>query len=775
MLSAILTLTVLLRDGATPAKPIDRKALVKRHDIEIRSFSSRRPLQVGNGEFAFSFDVTGLQTFTPFNTMSNWGWQSSPMPAGESLDQFAGQEWMTHGRIVRYPMPDLERPQLSQWLAANPHRINLGRIGLMLAKQDGSTVLPSDLKQVRQSLNLWSGVATSRFELEGVPVMVKTACAPSSDTLAVQVFSPLIRQGRISVFFACPGDDPRYFADYVGDWTSPSKLRLQTSQKDRSATLTRELDGGGHSIAIKWDGEAEVKACSNGVSNLKVLKAEYGVGDQWTDVSDLVRGSIRDDRLSVRAGPGMPDPAPGKGKSARITYAVGGVAQVVEVDENGEILIASSSEKNRFVLTPSRSSGSLTFASSFTPSKRTAPAPIEVFNESVNYWPRFWKSGAAVDFSESTDPRWKELERRVVLSQYLMRVNEAGSLPPQESGLVNNGWYGRFHMEMIWWHGAHWALWNRWPHLNRYLEIYEKVLPGARSLAKAQGYQGARWPKCLGPNLREWPNEIHALLIWQQPHPIFFAELAYRANPTPETLKKWAPIVEATADFMASYAHLNLVTGRYDLGPPLVPVSENVDSRTNRNPTFELSYWRFGLRTANQWRVRMGKSIDQKWHAVAKSLAPLPKEDGVYVLSEGIKDMWGNFNFEHPALAGAYGLLPGDGVDHMAMKRTLDKVLATWRFDHVWGWDLPMLAVCAARLGEPEAAVDLLLHMSGQFQFDEAGLASGGPYPYFPSNGGLLYAVGMMAAGWSGGPNSDSPGFPSKGWRVRSEGFATAL
>ena len=82
----------------------------------------------------------------------------------------------------------------------------------------------------------------------------------------------------------------------------------------------------------------------------------------------------------------------------------------------------------------------------------------DIFESSRKGWAEFWRSGAAIDLSQSTDNRWKELERRVVLSQYLMKINEAGSYPPQESGLVNNGWYGRFHFEMIWWHGVHYAL-----------------------------------------------------------------------------------------------------------------------------------------------------------------------------------------------------------------------------------------------------------------------------------------------------------------------------
>jgi hypothetical protein len=390
-------------------------------------------------------------------------------------------------------------------------------------------------------------------------------------------------------------------------------------------------------------------------------------------------------------------------------------------------------------------------------------------------WPAFWQSGGAIDLSESRDPRWHELERRIVLSQYLMAVNEAGSLPPQESGLVNNGWYGRFHMEMIWWHAAHWALWNRWPQLNRSLGIYAKLLAAAKQRAHDQGYLGARWPKCIGPNGSEWPHQIHALLIWQQPHPIFFAELDYRAHPNRATLKKWQPIVEATADFLASYAFFDKQTGRYILGPPLHVVSENTDPKTTQNPTFELGYWRFGLRTAQEWRARLGLPRRPEWDKVLNGLSPLPQQEGVYVLHEGVQEMWTKFNFEHPALTGVYGMLPGDGVDKTTMRHTLDKVCATWNFDRTWGWDFPMLAMCAARLGEPDRAIDFLLHPAPGFQFDERGLATGGPFPYFPSNGGLLYAVAMMAAGWKEAPHRTAPGFPTNGqWTVRWENLSPA-
>jgi hypothetical protein len=82
-----------------------------------------------------------------------------------------------------------------------------------------------------------------------------------------------------------------------------------------------------------------------------------------------------------------------------------------------------------------------------------------------------------------------------------------------------------------------------------------------------------------------------------------------------------------------------------------------------------------------------------------------------------------------------------------------------------------MLAMAAARTGDPETAIDMLMHPSANFQFDEHGLATGGPFPYFPSNGALLSAVAMMAAGWDGS-KGDAPGFPKNGrWTVKYEGF----
>jgi hypothetical protein len=776
MLLPMIAAALLLGLVASPEAPIDRHALVQRHNVVLTKFDPVRPLQVGNGEFAYGMDITGMQSFTPLNTMSQWGWHEGPPPKGQTPADFAGQEWDTHGRKVRYAMPDPQRPELSQWLASNPHRINLGRIGLSLTKRDGNQASVADLSGISQQLDLWSGTVTSRFSLEGVPVQVLTACHPESDTVAFKIQSPLLQEGRISVFLASPGNNPLYSANFVGDWNHPAVLN-KVSEGPNRAQLLHALDATKVYMGLQWASPAKLSPPQGSGAKLEILQADYGTDGMWLDVTDLTRKAVSQERLNIRVGNHLGnDPAQGKSKRLRVKYRAGTYENTVEAAENEELFIDGDEARSRFVLKPDRGSPSFSFTCTFakTPPK-DAGTPSGVFGASKAGWEKFWRSGGALDLSGSTDPRWKELERRVVLSQYLMAVNEAGSTPPQESGLVNNGWYGRFHMEMVWWHAAHWALWNRWSKVRPSLDVYRKFLASSRQRAAEQGYLGARWPKAVGPEGREWPHEIHALLIWQQPHPIFFAELDYRAHPTRATLDRWQPIVDATADFMASYAFQNPATGKFDLGPPLHVVSENIDPRVARNPAFELGYWRFGLRTAQEWRKRMGLKPKETWAQVLKNLAPLPVQDGTYVLHEGVKDMWTRLNFEHPALTGTFGMLPGDGVSPATMRKTLNRVAATWDFNRTWGWDFPMLAMCAARLGEPERAIDFLLHPSPGFQFDERGLATGGPFPYFPSNGGLLYATAMMAAGWDGAPRVPAPGFPKKGWRVRFEGMKPAL
>jgi hypothetical protein len=438
-------------------------------------------------------------------------------------------------------------------------------------------------------------------------------------------------------------------------------------------------------------------------------------------------------------------------------------------------------KNHEFVLSPD-AGDSFEFAVGFSPApvdvRPRVATPALAFATSEGHWKSFWTSGAAVDFSGSKDPRAKELERRVVLSQYLTAIQCSGSLPPQETGLTTNSWYGKFHLEMHWWHAAQFALWNRFPMLERSLGWYKEALPSARERAKQQGYAGARWAKMTDPTGRDSPSTVGTLLIWQQPHPIFYAELAYLNKPTKETLEKYRTVIEETATWMADYAHFDPKTDRYVLGPPFIPAQENHPARETWNATFELEYWRYGLKTANWWREKLGQPRVATWDNVIAKLSKLPVKDGVYLAHENCPQTFTERNKDHPSMLAALGVLRGEMVDREAMRRTLKKVMTEWDWPETWGWDYPMTAMTAARLNEPAMAIDALLLDTPKNKF----LTNGHNYQrpnlplYLPGNGGLLYAIAMMANGWKDAPNGNAPGFAQDGsWTVRAEGFNPAI
>jgi hypothetical protein len=413
-----------------------------------------------------------------------------------------------------------------------------------------------------------------------------------------------------------------------------------------------------------------------------------------------------------------------------------------------------------------------------------APQPIpgelpgfdETQTAAREHWNQFWNTGGAIDLSGSTDPRWRELERRIILSQYLTAIQCAGDYPPQETGLTFNSWYGKFHLEMHWWHAVHFALWDRLELLEKSLDYYRAILPRAQATARRQGYDGARWPKMTDPSGTESPSTIGPFLIWQQPHPIYYAELCYRAHSDRATLEKYRDVVFETAQFMASYAAWDEATGRYVLGPPLHSAQEVFPKETTINPTFELTYWRWGLATAQAWRERLGLPRDEKWDHVLDHLAKPLVVDGRYAFTETTPDSFTNPRWasDHPTVLGALGMLPGPGIDRPTIGRTFDWIWSNWNWDDTWGWDYPMLAMSAARLDDPHRAVDALLLDAPKNSYRGNGHNHQRPELtiYLPGNGGLLTAVAMMAAGWDGAPDRHAPGFPDDGtWHVRWEGI----
>ena len=686
---------------------LDREAIVRRHNPLLRAPDIACALQVGNGEFAFSADITGLQTFSedyeagmPLGTMAQWAWHTFPNPENFQLRDVM-RPYDSHGRTALYAdgatdpsVPERARNAVT-WLRENPERIHLARIGLEFAELDGRPVTLADLRDISQQLDLWSGLLTSEFRAAESPVRVETVCHPERDLLAVRISSPLVRQRKLGVAIGFPYASTSWARGY--DWKSPARYETRVTRTDHGAIFGCALDATRYTAIAAWSPAALLE-----------------------------------------------DVAPHRFR----LFAAGqdGIELAVE-------------------FAPRAIDGKL-------------PSFAEVREASARRWASFWSTGGAIDFSGSTDPRAPELERRVVLSQYLMAVNCAGSMPPQETGLATNSWWGKSHLEMHWWHGVHFTLWGRPELLERSLPWYRSILPRAKDTARMQGYRGARWPKQVGPDGREAPSDVGVFLIWQQPHPIYYAELLYRSHPGRETLERYREIVFETAEFMASYAFWDGATRRYVLGPPLIPAQESYSKirRQVMNPTFELAYWHWGLSAAQRWRERLGMPRHAEWDKVMQGLARPTVRNGIYAAIEGEPF---TVYTDHPSMLCALGVLPATPlIDASKMRSTLDDVLARWAWNTTWGWDYPVMAMTAARLGEPEKAIDALLMNSPKNQYLAGGqnLGTRGRLPlYLPGNGGLLYAVAMMAAGWDGAPRS-TPGFPvSRGWNVRWEGLRQAL
>lgn len=370
------------------------------------------------------------------------------------------------------------------------------------------------------------------------------------------------------------------------------------------------------------------------------------------------------------------------------------------------------------------------------------------------------------------------MERRVVLSEYLTAIQCAANMPPQESGLTYNTWFGRPHLEMVWWHALHFSLWNRSKALGNILSWYYTAYPNALKIAKRQGFKGIRWMKMTDPWAGEAPSNVGSFLIWQQPHYIYLAEEMYRNDPSAKTIKKYAKNVQETAEFIADFVNYDKASDRYYLKGETA-MQESMSRDISYNQPFELAYWRYALITAQAWRERQGLLRDTKWDDIIHKIVPLVEQDSIYLAGMNITKVDSSYlnkcRSDHPAVLGACGMLPASPLyNQETMNKTYDWVMKNWNFMTTWGWDYGMIAMAAARLGRPADAVNALMIDTQKNRY----LPNGHNYQddrlriYLPGNGALLEAVAMMCAGWDGSPDIKNPGFPQDGaWNVRWEGL----
>lgn len=667
---------------------INRKEVVQRHTIHVNKADPLSSLSVGNGNFAFTVDVTGLQSFpeyyaagVPLGTQSVWGWRAVP---GNYRFEETLKEYDFAGRKVSYSV-QTKSPAV-EYFRANPHRLQLGNVAMEITKKDGSLAVLQDIQHIDQQLDVWTGEISSRFTVEGDTVKVITVGDQLEDGVAFSITSSLLQQGRLKIRLRVP--------EPTGQW------------KD---------------VGVNWGKEDEEKPVES-----VLYAAPMTIGNAKHFIQVAAAGRMRRTKQTVWIIP----------KKVKVF----------------DLVVRFSPQPLAAALN--------TFSS------------IRAYNNTA--WAKFWNSGGAVDFAGSTDPRAHELERRVVLSQYLTKIQCSGGFPPQETGLTYNSWYGKPHLEMHWWHAVHFAQWGRPELMERSLDWYFKVAEKAKQLAKRQGYEGLRWQKMTDHEGNESPSSIGSFLIWQQPHFIYMAEMLYRQDK--KALQKYKDLLFATADFMASYAELDPQTKKYNLGKGLIPAQECFDPLTTFNPTYELAYWHWALNMAQQWRRRLGLPRDPKWQGVIDSLAPLPQKDKVYLATESTPDCYTNERYlaDHPAVLAAFATIPAaNKLDTIIMKNTLKMVWDKWKWNNTWGWDFPLVAMTAARLHWPEKAMDALMmpvrtntYLLNGHNYQDERLTI-----YLPGNGGLLSAVAMMCTG-TDADRRGNIGFPPNGkWKIKWEGL----
>ncbi|ATG53585.1 hypothetical protein CFK41_01405 [Brachybacterium ginsengisoli] len=690
---------------------IDRRALVSRHDVVLTGIDPRSPLGTGNGNFAVTVDATGLQSLPT-------SYPVSPRDPAEDPGTLLGT--------------------LSTWgWHRNPDAAEF-------SWRDSLTWYDSDRGPV-QYVDMHGSVSGGTEKGSGPQDLVLRG-NPHRLDLGTIGFR---RHGR-----------PLELGEVV-----PVRQRLELL----TGTITSQWEIEGHRVDVETCCDPQRSAVAARIRSSALqhglsvaLTFSYG-NTAWHNAQDWGSPS-RHGSATERLAEGL----------WRVERELDDTRYSVLLRSDAEV---SSSEEHLVELTSPTPDMDLVL-DFLPPGREDEPLDVDMVQERcASHWRDFWDSGAALDLGAVDDPRAEELERRVVLSQYLTAIHCSGEMPPQETGLVCNSWRGKSHLEMHWWHSAHFPLWGRPQLLRRSLSWYRTILPRALDMASLQGFEGARWPKQVGPEGEETPSGIAPFLIWQQTHPIHYVELLRRAaihdqggEAAREVTDEFDDLIRATADFMASFA-IRTEHG-YELPPPLIPAQESYGGmrREVRNPTFELIAWHWALGLACEWVRERGQEPPEKWVAVHEGMrAPTPR-NGIYP-AIGISP-W-TIRSDHPSMLCALGVLPGTAlIDAGVMGATLDDVLSNWDWSSTWGWDYPVMAMTAARLGRPDQAVDLLLTDTGK----NVVLANGhnrqtASLPlYLPGNGGLLSAIALMAGGWDGSPDRPCPGLPPD-WDIRSEGF----
>lgn len=259
---------------------------------------------------------------------------------------------------------------------------NRVNLGRIGLRYNNDTLKADKISDTYQKLDLWNGTITSTFKVDGFDVRIVTQGDFASDAVSFKVESELVQSGDLAVEMDFP---------YPPIHTTTYKYEVFAGVYNFPTNHTTRI----------------VRQLSENVAHIRheMQETKYFVNLRWPKKSPL---SL--DRL---------EPA------------------------NSDAITA-----HRYTLSQSvhgSKTTQLSFTAHFSPFKAVPDTPKAIMQKNRGDWNDYWKEGGFVDLTQSSNPNATELQRRIIQSQYHVRVNSAGTgQPPQESGLMNNGWYGEW-------------------------------------------------------------------------------------------------------------------------------------------------------------------------------------------------------------------------------------------------------------------------------------------------------------------------------------------
>lgn len=742
--SAILVVASI---ATANAEKIDRKSVLERNNPKVTNADPLNSLSVGNGHFATTVDVTGMQSYplnyqqgVPLCSMSDWGWHSFPNTENLRHEETEKVMDLGHGRKEVYAVEykvDGRGKKATEYFRINPHRLNLGNVALVIKDGKGQ-IKEGDIKDIDQQLDLYSGVITSRFSALGKPVTVKTACMPCEDAMIYSINSHLLSSGKVSVCLSLPYPSGKH-ADAATDWGNEDKHASRIIKRTgKSALLEHIIDSTRYYVLIQWEGSAKLVHESTHSYALIPNGKTLNVRVEYKELQPETQGfSFAKSVTKVQ-------------KFWNSWWETGAFVDFGDCKD-----VRAKELERRTVL-----SQYLTFinCANETPAQETGLTYNSWFGRphlEMTWW-------HTIDFS-----LWNRPE---VLETMLEWYND-----------------------------------KAYPEAKKIAE--RQNFKGIRWMKMTDPWAGES-PSNVGSFLT-W-QQPHYIYMVEEMWRNVCAKPGVTEDEKKAIIAKYGKNVEETAEFLYDFAKsCDHNTGSISLYGQTA-MQESMSKDFSYCHSFEQVYFKYGLMKAQEWRERSGKQRREDWDEVIRSLASLPQSEGIYtagiptqpfIIADSASQNAGNvafdpFNYggdtgkkqlteeefklkcrsDHPAVLGACGLLPDCGLyDRAMMQRTLDWVMQNWNWDTTWGWDYGMTAMCAARLGDGENAVKALLIDKGKNTY----LVSGHNYQepkrlrlYLPGNGALLDAVAMMCAGWDGCPDVKNPGFPQDGkWNVKWEGL----